>query len=143
MLFCEEVGDYENSRKKYRLLMDLSIRKLLIATVVAALLSASVVSLIAFFAGYPSFPPALFAAVIIGSVALYLLAKDVEMLLQKKGSIFFAARLIFRLACFAILLYLLLVKFRLNLLGVIVGLTLPTVCMSVVLLYTAYRRWRS
>ncbi len=122
--------------------MNFDIKRHMAVTAVFSLLVAAVVSLAVYIAGYPSFPPALFAAAIIGIVSLFFLAKDVERFLSEGKEIFFQARFIFRLACFAILLYLLLVRFKLNPLGVVAGLTLPTLCMAAVLFYAALREQR-
>jgi len=118
----------------------LSINKLLIMTAVTAVTAAVIISLAMYFAGYYVFLPALFGAVCVGGAGLYLLAKDIERIVFSEKRIFFHVKFFFRLACFAILLYLLLVRFKLNPLGVVTGLALPTLCMAMVLFFVAHRK---
>ena len=125
-----------------RFFVNLNINKLLLMTTAVAFTAAALISAAAYLAAHPSLPPALFAAMTAGIVALYFLAKDVEKIVSEGVKKNFQLRFIFRLACFAILLYLLLVRFKLNPLGVVIGLPLPTLSMAAVLLYTTLRKQR-
>jgi hypothetical protein len=69
-----------------------------------------------------------------GLVALYSLAKKLSALFSGVHT-FLALGFIFRLACFAILLYLVLVRFQLSPIGAITGLMLPILAFALVLLY--------
>ena len=73
-----------------------------------------------------------------GYAALLFLAKDVEKIFLEHQGKFFILKFIFRLACFAILLYLMLVLFRFNPLIVITGLMLPLLMMMVVFIRQPY-----
>jgi hypothetical protein len=117
----------------------MSINRLLIVTAYAAFAVATAVSLAVSLFGYPSLTAAIFSAMLVGGSALFFLAKDIEKIFCGKGNKFFQIKYIFRLACFAVLLYLLLVRFRLNPFGVVAGLMLPMFCMAAVLFYISHK----
>jgi hypothetical protein len=74
-----------------------------------------------------------------GYIALYFLAGDLRHTILEGGSIIFGVRFIFRLACFAILLYLVLVKFKLSVVGSLVGLSMSVFVMTAVVLANLLR----
>ena len=74
-----------------------------------------------------------------GYFALLFLARDVQKIFLEQQGKFFILKFIFRLACFAVLLYVLLVRIKLNPLGVALGITLPVFAMMAVVFAQALK----
>jgi hypothetical protein len=119
--------------------IDLILRR--VAIVVAALTVG--VCAVSAVLGYYKFALAVLITSPAGFAALFFLAVDVRRIMLEGRAGFFLFRFIFRLACFAILLYLVLVKFKLSAFGSVVGLSLAIFSMIVVLLTMSIRSNKS
>ncbi len=109
--------------------LSLFLQKLAILT----LLITAVTGAVIFFIFSPHTALSLIINVPFGYLGLFLLAKDVQKIFLGLNHNFSILRFIFRLACFAFLLYLMLVLLHLNPIAVIAGLMLPLIALIMLL----------
>ena len=102
-----------------------NINSILKQSCILAVTASLLLALIFFVAGYSGFSLSLLVNIPIGIVALIFLVKDVQNAFQMQTLKIIQLKFIFRLACFAILLYLILVRLKLNPFGAALGFTLP------------------
>ncbi|MDR2869642.1 MAG: ATP synthase subunit I [Deferribacteraceae bacterium] len=91
------------------------------------------IALVAFLAGQAQFSLSLLVNAAFGLVALLLLVNDIRNAFQTQALRAMQFKFIFRLACFAILIYFVLVRLHMNPFGVALGLTLPVFAMMAVI----------
>lgn len=123
-------------------LKNTNMKKTAAEVAVLCLLTAAAGALIAYIAGYVDFAVATAVTAPIGLIGLGLLAKDVYDVFKDGYVGKIVLKFIFRLACFAVLLYVLLVRIKLNPLGAALGITLPLFCMMAVVLHHARKEGR-
>lgn len=105
--------------------MKININSILKQSAVCTAVLAALIALVAFVAGYGRFGISLLANALLGFIALLLLVNDIRNAFQMWALRAIQFKFIFRLACFAILIYLMLVRLNMNPFGVAFGLTLP------------------
>jgi hypothetical protein len=103
------------------------LKQAIILTAVVAVLVAAV----AFLLGYGYFALSFLLNASCGILSMLLLVRDVQAAIYGNAKIN-QMKFIFRLACFAILLYLVLVRLQMNPFAVVFGLMLPIFAMLVV-----------
>ena len=107
--------------------LSLFLQRLAILT----LLIAAIIGGVLFFTLGPHIALSLIINVPFGYLGLFFLAKDVQNIFLGLNHSIPTFRFIFRLACFAFLLYLMLVQLRLNPIAVVAGLMLPLFAMLI------------
>ena len=78
----------------------------------------------------------LISATVFSAFVFLSMARNIENLFNAKAGTFLLPGFIFRLACFAIFLYVILARLHLSLVGVLVGIMVPIVSFTVAMLYT-------
>ena len=97
------------------------------------------ISLVGVFFGGLHFVTGLVCATFFSGLIFLSMVRNVKNLFNGEVGAFLIPGFIFRLACFAIFLYVVLVRLHLSLAGVLIGLMLPVVGFAVGVLYTLTR----